>query len=630
MTDDAPAPSRPQKYSFHARVTGAAMITALVVLVLACATFTGLQWGVSVEQTRTDLAILAEVTASNAADDLAKVNPVGSEEALAALVRAPNILEGRLTDASGRTLATYRKSGTALPAVVRVTVPVLGRTGKMGELSLAARQPLLTDLLPKFLALTGMLLFAGLGTALFLARRLAGGVIEPVQRLSDAMVQVAASGQFRPVPHQNEDPLFRNLTNSFNHLLAKLDTREQALRGTLEDLTVARDAANTANVLKSHFLANMSHEIRTPLNGVLAMAEVMAGADMPRAQKDRLEVIRQSGAQLLAVLNDVLDISKIEAGKLTLIEEDFDLEASLVSTRESYDFLAGQSGLGFSFTITDTARGHWVGDADRLKQILGNLLSNAIKFTHSGSVSVEIDAPDGLHALVLKVSDTGIGIPAEKQTNLFEKFVQVDNSATRRFGGSGLGLAICRELTTMMAGSIEVTSVEGQGASFRVVLPLSRSDAPALQVSGRRPLAADEDRPLRILAAEDNPTNQRVLAAVLEAMEIDLDIVADGRQAYDAWRNGSYDLILMDIQMPIMDGMDAARAIRNLEHHEGRYPTPILALTANALSHQVEEYLAAGMDGHVAKPIEISKLQDAMRRALTPAEPAAGARIAAA
>ena len=148
--------------------------------------------------------------------------------------------------------------------------------------------------------------------------------------------------------------------------------------------------------------------------------------------------------------------------------------------------------------------------------------------------------------------------------------------------------------------------------------------------SGRRPLAADEDRPLRILAAEDNPTNQRVLAAVLEAMEIDLDIVADGRQAYDAWRHGAYDLILMDIQMPIMDGMDAARAIRNLEHHEGRYPTPILALTANALSHQVEEYLAAGMDGHVAKPIEISKLQDAMRRALTPAEPAAGARIAAA
>jgi len=630
MTDDALAPGRPQKYSFHARVTGAAMITALVVLTLACATFTGLQWAVSVEQTRTDLAILAEVTASNAADDLAKVDSAGSGEALAALTRAPNIFEGRLTDTSGRTLATYRKSATSLPAVVRVTVPVLGKSGKVGELALAARQPLLTDLLPKFLALTGMLLFAGLGTALVLARRLAGGVIEPVPRLSDAKVQVAASGQFRPVPHQNQDPLFRNLTNSFNHLLGKLETREQALRGTLEDLTVARDVANTANVLKSHFLANMSHEIRTPLNGVLAMAEVMAATDMPRRQKDRLEVIRQSGAQLLAVLNDVLDISKIEAGKLTLIAEDFDLEASLASTRESYDFLAGQSGLGFSFTITDTARGHWVGDADRLKQILGNLLSNAIKFTHSGSVSVEIDAPEGLHALVMRVSDTGIGIPAEKQTNLFEKFVQVDNSATRRFGGSGLGLAICRELTTMMAGSIQVTSVEGQGASFLVVLPLSRSDAPALQVCGRRPVAVDGDRPLRILAAEDNPTNQRVLAAVLEAMDIDLDIVGDGRQAYDAWRQGSYDLILMDIQMPVMDGMDSARAIRNLEHHEGRYPTPILALTANALSHQVEEYLAAGMDGHVAKPIEISKLQDAMRRALTPVEPAAGARIAAA
>ena len=539
MTDVALASSHRQKYSFHARVTGAAMTTALGVLVLACAAFTGLQWGVSVQQTRSDLTTLAEISASNAADDLVDGHPVRSEAALGALVRAPNVFEGRLTDATGRTLATYRKSAAPLPAVVRVTVPVLGKSGRLGDLSLAARQPLLTDLLPKFLALTGMLLFAGLGIALFLARRMAGSVIEPVQRLSDAMVQVAASGQFRPVPHQNEDPLFRNLTNSFNHLLAKLDTREQALRGTLEDLTVARDAANTANVLKSHFLANMSHEIRTPLNGVLAMAEVMAGADMPQRQKERLEVIRQSGAQLLAVLNDVLDISKIEAGKLALIEEDFDLETSLASTRDSYDFLAGQSGLAFDFTIADAARGHWVGDADRLKQILGNLLSNAIKFTHSGSVRVEIDAPEGLHALVLKVSDTGIGIPAEKQTNLFEKFVQVDNSATRRFGGSGLGLAICRELTTMMAGSIGVTSAEGAGSVFQVVLPLSRSDAPALQVSGRRPMPGDEDRPLRILAAEDNPTNQRVLAAVLEAMEIDLDIVSDGRQAYDAWRDGS-------------------------------------------------------------------------------------------
>lgn len=630
MTDGTPAPKSRNANVFHARITRAALATAMVALSLACLGFTGQQWALGAQQSRSDLTTMAQILATGVALDLQAEGEAPTHPPLAALAQAPHILKGRLTDVKGQTLASYQTSSTALPPTIEVTVPVVGKTGRLGDLTLAARSPQIADQAPQYFALISALMCAGLGVALFLARGLAAEVIRPVQDLSDAMVEVAASGQFNPVPHQSEDPLFRNLTDSFNHLLVKLDTREQALRGTLEDLTTARDAANTANVLKSHFLANMSHEIRTPLNGVLAMAEVMAAADMPKEQKDRLEVIRQSGAKLLAVLNDVLDISKIEAGKMTLIEEDFDLEASLASTRDSYAFLAAQSGLEFDFTLSEAAKGHWIGDADRLKQILGNLLSNAIKFTQAGAITAKLEAPEGLHALVITVTDTGIGIPVEKQANLFEKFVQVDNSATRRFGGSGLGLAICRELTAMMAGSIQVTSTEGEGSSFRVVLPLSRSNAPSHQHADRRPMAVDENRALRILAAEDNPTNQRVLAAVLEAMDIDLHVVADGRQAFEAWRDGAYDLILMDIQMPVMDGIDAARAIRSLEHHEARFPTPILALTANALPHQVEEYLAAGMDGHVAKPIEISKLQDAMRRALTPAEPVTAMKVVAA
>jgi CheY-like chemotaxis protein/anti-sigma regulatory factor (Ser/Thr protein kinase) len=269
--------------------------------------------------------------------------------------------------------------------------------------------------------------------------------------------------------------------------------------------------------------------------------------------------------------------------------------------------------------LADEVRGAWRGDSDRLRQVVGNLLSNAIKFTQAGSVIARFDISPATGNLLLTVSDTGVGIAAEKQSTLFEKFVQADNSATRRFGGTGLGLAICRELTQMMGGTIEVESVEGKGSTFRVDLPLPRGEAPVQAVAQTAQIEDEQEGSLRLLAAEDNATNQQVLAAVMGSLGIEIDIVADGRAAFEAWRDGVYDLILMDIQMPVMDGIDSSRAIRAAELETGRRRTPIIALTANALSHQVQEYLAAGMDGHVAKPIEIAKLYDAISRALNEA-----------
>jgi signal transduction histidine kinase/ActR/RegA family two-component response regulator len=450
--------------------------------------------------------------------------------------------------------------------------------------------------------------------ALFLARSLAHRVTAPVQSLSDAMHDVAGGGRFEPIEVTAQDELFRSLTASFNHLLGKLSERESDLKLAMRDLENARDAANAANVLKSQFLANMSHEIRTPLNGVLAMAEVMSMGELAPLQRDRLGIIRQSGSLLLAVLNDVLDLSKIEAGKLALVKEDFDLEATLAPTAETFAVLAQGKGLEFQLEMTDAARGWWCGDADRLRQIVGNLLSNAVKFTPQGAVAATFDINPETDALRLVVRDSGVGITPEKLPALFEKFTQADNSATRRFGGTGLGLAICRELTQMMGGSINVESREGHGSTFTVELPISRGRA-TIKVTAEAIDASDTGN-LRLLAAEDNPTNQQVLAAVMESLGIDIDIVADGRQAVDAWRVGGYDLILMDIQMPVMDGIDASREIRSLETAEGRRRTPIVALTANALTFQVEEYLAAGMDGHVAKPIEIAKLYEAISAAL--------------
>ena len=630
MTSTNGTPGSAPTATFHARVAGVGLVTTLVVLIAACLTFMLQQWAVARTQSHQTYASLAQITATTAAPAISAGDKSLIQAPVTALAASRNVVAARLTAPDGSLLAAYDrgvKLAQGVPTeIIRSEVVADGR--KVGALSLTVRRPMLSALLPQFIALTAALLFGGVGVALFLARGMAHRVIAPVQRLSDAMHEVAAGGSFEPIEVKAQDELFRSLTASFNHLLGKLGEREEELKRAMRELESARDAANAANVLKTQFLANISHEIRTPLNGVLAMAEVMSMGELADVQRERLGIIRQSGSLLLAVLNDVLDLSKIEAGKLSLVREDFDLGSTLNSTAETFLVLAKSKGLDFGFTISEAAEGWWRGDADRLRQIAGNLLSNAVKFTPHGSVEAMVDVNAETGALRLVVRDTGVGIAPEKLPALFEKFTQADNSATRRFGGTGLGLAICRELTQMMGGSIDVESREAHGSTFTVELPLPRGEA----VDEAAGDAVDNtgERNLRLLAAEDNPTNQQVLAAVMESLGIDIDIVADGKQAVEAWKHGGYDLVLMDIQMPVMDGIDAARAIRGLEVEEQRKRTPIVALTANALTHQVEEYMAAGMDGHVAKPIEIAKLYEAISAALTAAATGASGRTPAA
>jgi CheY-like chemotaxis protein len=371
----------------------------------------------------------------------------------------------------------------------------------------------------------------------------------------------------------------------------------------------------------------MSHEIRTPLNGVLAMAEVMDRGELGDVQRERLTVVRQSGEQLLAVLNDVLDLSKIEAGKLELTDLDFDIERVAQNVRDGFAAIAVDKGLEFAVEVAPEAAGVWRGDADRLRQIFANLVSNAVKFTNEGRVTARFEAADA-GGLRLSVTDTGIGIAQHKILTLFEKFTQADSSTTRQYGGTGLGLAICRELAQLMGGQVSVMSQEDVGSTFVVELPFQRGDHVASEATAE-PVADIQQRSVRVLAAEDNLVNQKVLKAIVEPMDVELVMVGDGRAAIDAWRKGGFDVILMDIQMPVMDGIAAAKLIRETERVEKLPRTPILALTANALVHQVEEYLAVGMDGHVAKPIEISKLYDAMNRVLAgPAEAAEAAEAA--
>ena len=464
----------------------------------------------------------------------------------------------------------------------------------------------------------GMMVIAcafGLLSATFII----GRVVRPMARITQAMGAVAAGDLDSEIPYEFREDEIGRLAQALGVFRRNaLERRE--MEDVLVRSQVAKEAAESANKMKSQFLANMSHEIRTPLNGVLGMVQVMEREALAPDQRERLHIIRDSGAGLLQVLNDVLDISKIEAGKLDLAPVEFDIETLATRTVSTFTGAAAAKRLDLEATVDLDATGVWLGDADRIRQILSNLLSNAVKFTDVGAVSLEVTTtPKGLDFIV---RDSGIGMSAEALPKLFSKFTQVDDSNERRFGGTGLGLAISRELVELMGGAIAVASTPGKGSEFRVSLPLPRVSetprAPASTTAGE--ITLPQDRRLRILAAEDNPTNQKVLAALLAPLDVELTVVGDGLQAVSTWATADFDVILMDIQMPEMGGVAAALAIRQAEAAQGMPPIPIIALSANAMSHQIAEYMAAGMTAYVAKPIEVGVLYETIGDALAIAE----------
>jgi signal transduction histidine kinase/ActR/RegA family two-component response regulator len=416
-------------------------------------------------------------------------------------------------------------------------------------------------------------------------------------------------------------------------LHSEIGRRERAERVLL----TAKEAAESANLAKSRFLAKMSHEIRTPMNGILGMTDLLKQSGLTAERRRYAEHVDEAARSLLQIIDDVLDVSRVEAGRLKLETKDFDLRAALSSSIRLLEDRAHQKGLELRWSATDRVPFAVHGDPGRLRQVLVNLVGNAVKFTSAGEVRVLVDlsdpsTPEGCR-LCFEVLDTGIGIPAEAQAHLFEPFSQVDDSASRSFGGAGLGLAISRQLVELMGGAIGVESRSGEGARFWFTARFGFATSAV-----RQPEEADSPVPLlplggRVLLVEDNPVNREVALANLTSLGCRVDVAEDGAAAVSLAARESYDAILMDCEMPGLDGYDATRAIRAQEAgaaSDGGGHVPIIALTASALPTDRARALESGMDEHLPKPFNREDLRRTLARWLAPpTEPAPAGEIPA-
>ncbi|MEO0585108.1 MAG: ATP-binding protein, partial [Bacteroidota bacterium] len=423
--------------------------------------------------------------------------------------------------------------------------------------------------------------------------------------------------------NQKLERVNNQLAESNARLEQKVEERTAEIKEKNQQLIQAKEVAESGAKAKANFLATMSHEIRTPLNGVIGMAELIMNTNLDEEQQDQLQIIRNSSENLLTIINDILDFSKVESGKLTLEVQDVDLYGCIQQVIDLFTPQAKVKNLQLFADIAEAVPQMVRGDRVRLSQILTNLVSNAVKFTEKGSVKVSVEQVPHLQGdkiqLKIGVHDTGIGIPEYKIDQLFKAFEQVDASTTRRFGGTGLGLAICKQLVALMEGEIWIESQLDVGTTFFFTLQLAQAAqsvapdrVPALDKGHKslgRSNTLNTSYPMQILIAEDNRINQRIAQKIFGSLGYEIHLVPDGQKAWEAVTKRKYDVIMMDVQMPILDGLAATQKIRQ----SPIFPQPIIiAMTANAMQEDRQRCLDAGMDDYITKPIKPSSIQEVL------------------
>ncbi|MFZ2266713.1 MAG: ATP-binding protein [Azonexus sp.] len=594
---------------------------------------------------RSELFSMAEVIAFNASAVVEFQDAAGAERLFSSLRQHPDIQSARLLGSAAGFRHFFERSANQLPASpapaeempeqptatmdfssITVVVPIMTPHGMVGSVSLTAS----LERVWRDIGWNALLFLCGLvaafGVAFTIAQRMQVSLLAALGSLTDTARRVADSKDYSKRANKYSDDEIGQLADAFNSMLGEIAERHQELaryREHLEEtvqqrtvaLSVAKDEAESANRAKSTFLANMSHELRTPMNAIIGLTYMLGRNNVDAAQLDKLGKISNAANHLLHLLNDILDLSKIDAERMILEKTPFSFKTLLSNLDSLIVSKAEAAHLQLTHDVDSRLlRREFLGDPLRLQQVLLNLVSNAIKFTERGSVVLAIHLQEETATDVLagfSISDTGIGIAPEAMRKIFNPFVQADGSMTRKFGGTGLGLPICQRLVHLMGGEVEVVSMPGVGStfSFAIRLPLAPVSLAAQPVALAEPAPghaeirlASEFAGSRVLLAEDDWVNQEVALELLrEALGFSVDIAEDGAQAVELAKTQHYDLILMDMMMPEMDGIEATQCIRCLP---GCAELPIIALTANAFVEDQARCLAAGMNDFVAKPVD--------------------------